>query len=35
VARVLRPGCRLSAVESEVFADGTLVAKLTATLAIV
>jgi uncharacterized protein (TIGR00369 family) len=35
VARVLRPGRRLSVVESEVFADGTLVAKLTATLAIV
>ena len=35
VARVLRPGRRISVVESEVFADGTLVAKLTATLAIV
>ena len=35
VARVLRPGRTLSVVESEVFADGTLVAKLTATLAIV
>jgi uncharacterized protein (TIGR00369 family) len=35
VARVLRPGRTLSVVESEVFADGTLVAKLTATMAIV
>lgn len=35
VAKVLRPGRTLSVVESEVFADGTLVAKLTATLAIV
>lgn len=35
VATVLRPGRTLSVVESEVFADGTLVAKLTATLAIV
>lgn len=35
IATVLRPGRTLSVVESEVFADGTLVAKLTATLAIV
>jgi uncharacterized protein (TIGR00369 family) len=35
VARVLRPGRAFSVVESEIFADGTLVAKLTATLAIV
>lgn len=35
VAKVLRPGRTLSVVESEVFADGILVAKLTATLAIV
>ena len=35
VAKVLRPGRTLSVVESEVFADGALVAKLTATLAIV
>lgn len=35
VARVLRSGRTLSVVESEVFADGLLVAKLTATLAIV
>jgi uncharacterized protein (TIGR00369 family) len=35
VAKVLRPGRRLSVAESEVYADGTLVAKLTATLAIV
>jgi uncharacterized protein (TIGR00369 family) len=35
VASVLRPGRTLSVVESEVFADGILVAKLTATLAIV
>ncbi len=35
VAKVLRPGRTLSVVESEVLADGVLVAKLTATLAIV
>jgi len=35
VAKVLRPGRTLSVVESEVFADGKLVAKLTASLAIV
>jgi uncharacterized protein (TIGR00369 family) len=35
VAKVLRPGRTLSVVESEVFADGILVAKLTATLVIV
>jgi uncharacterized protein (TIGR00369 family) len=35
VAKVLRPGRTLSVVESEVLADGALVAKLTATLAIV
>ena len=35
VARVLKPGRTLSVVESEVFADGVLVAKLTATLAVV
>ena len=35
VATVLRPGRTLSVVEAEIVADGTLVAKLTATLAIV
>ncbi len=35
LAKVLRPGRTLSVVESEVFADDTLVAKLTASLAIV
>lgn len=35
VAKVLRSGRTLSVVESEVSADGVLVAKLTATLAIV
>lgn len=35
VAKVLRPGRTLSVVEAEVSADGVLVAKLTATLAIV
>jgi uncharacterized protein (TIGR00369 family) len=35
VATVLRAGRTLSIVESEVFADGVLIAKLTATLAIV
>jgi uncharacterized protein (TIGR00369 family) len=35
VATVLRPGRTLSVVESEIFAEGVLVAKLTATLAIV
>lgn len=35
VAKVLRRGRTLSVVESEVFADGTLVAKLTATVALV
>lgn len=35
VAKVLKPGRTLSVVESEVMADGVLVAKLTATLAIV
>lgn len=35
IATVLRPGRTLSVVESEIFADGTLVAKLTATLALV
>lgn len=35
VARILRPGRTLSIVESEVSADGVLVAKLTATLAVV
>lgn len=33
VGKVLRPGRTLSVVESEVFADGILVAKLTATIA--
>lgn len=35
VAKVLRPGRTLSVVESEVFADAVLVAKLTATMAVV
>ncbi len=35
VAKVLRPGRTLSVVESEIFADETLVAKITATMAIV
>jgi len=35
LAKVLKPGRMLSVVESEVSVDGTLVAKLTATLAIV
>ena len=35
IAKVLRPGRTLSIVESEVLADGVLVAKLTATLALV
>ena len=35
VAQVLRPGRTLTVVESEVFSEGVVVAKLTATMAIV